>query len=99
MPKAASDKLFGELGAGAGVDEPAAEVHAGNEAFVYALQSGLRLAAAFAFAGAVLAWVLIAKKLPQRAPADVRVPVAGEAFRFDTRRSPRSTGRPSAVEA
>jgi hypothetical protein len=39
----------------------------------------LRLAAAFAFAGAVLAWVLIAKKLPQRGPADVRVPVGVEA--------------------
>ena len=79
MPKSVRDKMFGDLGAGAADGAPAQVVHAGNEAFVYALQNGLRLAAAFAFAGAVLAWVLIAKKQPQRAQADAPVAVALEA--------------------
>src|SRR5437867_4451614 len=78
MPHAARDKVFGELGAGAAGAAPAPVVHAANESFVYALQAGLRLAAAFAFAGAVLAWVLIAKK--QAAPAEAQaVPLAVEA--------------------
>jgi EmrB/QacA subfamily drug resistance transporter len=53
-------QLAESLGAGgphSGV--PAAVIAAGHEAFVYALQYGLRLGAAVALVGAVLAWVLV----------------------------------------
>src|SRR4051812_44178212 len=79
VPHGARDKLAEGLGAGAASDAPPQVVEAGREAFVYALQTGLKFAALFAFLGAVIAWVLIAKKQPRRAPADVAVPLALEA--------------------
>jgi hypothetical protein len=42
---------------------PAQVVDASQQAFVYALQYGLRLGAAVALVGAVLAWVLVAPRL------------------------------------
>jgi hypothetical protein len=79
LPHAARDKVIGSLGSGASDSAPPAVAQASREAFVYALQNGLRLAAAFAFLGAVLAWVLIARKVPARAQAEVAVPLAVEA--------------------
>jgi MFS family permease len=79
VPHDARDKLAEGLGAGATSDAPPQVVEAGREAFVYALQTGLKFAALFAFVGAVVAWALIAKKQPARAEADVAVPLALEA--------------------
>ena len=79
LPKDARDKLVGGLGTGDTAHAPASIVDASREAFVYALQSGLRLAAAFAFVGAVVAWLLIGKKVPHRQDTDVAVPLAVEA--------------------
>jgi hypothetical protein len=79
LPHAARDELIGSLGSGASGKAPPAVADASREAFVYALQNGLRLAAAFALLGAVLAWMLVARKLPARAEAEVAVPVPVEA--------------------
>jgi EmrB/QacA subfamily drug resistance transporter len=48
---------LGDSGAGGAV--PAQVVAAGHEAFVYALQYGLRMGAAVALVGALLAWLLV----------------------------------------
>jgi EmrB/QacA subfamily drug resistance transporter len=61
-PSAARARLTESLGSGGvlhGV--PPRVVAATHEAYVYALQSGLRVGAAVALLGAVLAWVLVAK--------------------------------------
>ena len=61
VPAAARARLTAGLGSGAvphGV--PAGIVDAGQSAFVYALQYGLRLGAAIALVGAVVAWTLVA---------------------------------------
>ena len=65
VPTGVRDRLSESLGAGGGgQDLPAALVDASNQAYVYALSYGLLISAAFALAGAVLAWVLIAPKRP-----------------------------------
>jgi len=79
IPHGTRDKIAESLGAISTDDAPPRVAQAANEAFVYALQNGLRLAAAFAFLGAMVAWALIAKKAPARAEADVAVPLAVEA--------------------
>src|SRR4051794_19309498 len=79
LPDGAREKIGQSLGAGATGDAPPRVADAAREAFVYALQHGLRIAAAFAFVGAVLAWALIAAKQPRRADTDVAVPLAVEA--------------------
>ena len=49
---------------------------AGREAFVYALQNGLRLGSAVALAGALAAWTLIARRasVPAGYAADAALP-------------------------
>jgi EmrB/QacA subfamily drug resistance transporter len=60
--------LAESLGAGGG--SQAGELgHAMNEAFVSALSVGLRVSAAMAAAGALLAWFLVASKQPAAVPA------------------------------
>ena len=62
VPASARSKLTAGLGAGSpphGV--PARVVQAGHEAFVYALQNGLRVGGSVALAGAVVAWALIGR--------------------------------------
>jgi EmrB/QacA subfamily drug resistance transporter len=63
LPSGARAHLAAGLGSGEvphGV--PLQVVHAGQQAFVYALQYGLRLGAAVALVGALLAWALIARR-------------------------------------
>jgi EmrB/QacA subfamily drug resistance transporter len=63
MPPASRARLADSLGSGGvlhGV--PARIIDASQHAFVYALQNGLRLGAAVALVGAVLAWTLVARK-------------------------------------
>jgi hypothetical protein len=62
---AARDRLAESLGAG-GASAGGRTAEALNEAFVYALQYGLRLGAAVSLLGALVAWRLIA---PRRAAA------------------------------
>ncbi len=62
-------QLAESLGSGGVLHVPAPVVHAGQQAFVYALQYGLRIGAAVALLGAVLAWVLVA---PRSAGAQAR---------------------------
>jgi hypothetical protein len=68
VPASTRSTLTAGLGAGTpphGV--PASVVQAGHEAFVYALQNGLRLGAAVALAGALVAWTLIGRdRVPVR---------------------------------
>jgi hypothetical protein len=52
---------------------PLQVIHAGQQAFVYALQYGLRLGSAVALAGALLAWTLIRSRASAAAP-ELRVP-------------------------
>jgi len=69
-------RLAAALGSGAaphGV--PAQVIDAGQQAFVYALQYGLRLGSAVAFIGAVLAWTLVGR---ERAGAE-QLPVPADA--------------------
>ena len=69
VPSDVRARLTGSLGSGGvlhGV--PAQTVDASQSAFVYALQYGLRLGAAVALLGALLAWVLVARR-PAPAPA------------------------------
>jgi len=66
-------RLTESLGAGGvlhGV--PAPIISASQRAFVYALQYGLRLGAAVALVGAVLAWTLVARR-ESRAPTPGRI--------------------------
>jgi EmrB/QacA subfamily drug resistance transporter len=81
LPSPARTRLADSLGSGGvlhGV--PVRIVDASQEAFVYALQYGLRLGAAVALLGAVLAWTLVGRReeaplAAERAPA----PVHGQA--------------------
>ena len=63
LPASARARLAGGLGSGAHPARRArAVVDASQRAFVYALQYGLRLGAAVALLGALLAWVLVARR-------------------------------------
>jgi EmrB/QacA subfamily drug resistance transporter len=67
VPSVTRDAMTKGLGAGsppAGV--PPRLVQSAHEAFVYALQNGLRLGAAVALAGAIVAWALIGRDAPAR---------------------------------
>jgi EmrB/QacA subfamily drug resistance transporter len=69
VPSSARAKLTESLGSGATLHGvPTRIVQAGHEAFVYALQNGLRLGSAVALAGALAAWALIGR-VPAKAPA------------------------------
>jgi len=73
LPASAQARLASSLGSGGvlhGV--PAPIVDASHEAYVYALQYGLRLGSAVALLGALLAWVLIAS--PKTAAQAARQP-------------------------
>jgi EmrB/QacA subfamily drug resistance transporter len=62
LPAADRSRLASALGSGQTVSSaPHQIVEAGREAFVYALQSGLRLGAAVAFVGALVAWSLVGR--------------------------------------
>jgi EmrB/QacA subfamily drug resistance transporter len=63
VPAASREAITAGLGSGTsphGV--PANVIQAGHEAFVYSLQNGLRLGAAVALAGAVVAWTLVGRE-------------------------------------
>jgi EmrB/QacA subfamily drug resistance transporter len=80
MPDAARQKLADSLGSGGNL----ANGRTGDavaQAYVYALNNGLRIGAAVAVLGALLAWLLIADRA--EAPAEVRAPEADVA-RADT---------------
>jgi hypothetical protein len=68
LPAAQRHDLAEGLGAGPATHGPAAVQHAVENAFLYALNDGLRLAAVVSAAGAVLAWLLIAPGAPRRQP-------------------------------
>jgi hypothetical protein len=54
------------LGSGASPNGvPAKLVQAGHEAYVYALQNGLRLGAGVALAGALVAWTMVGRDARQ----------------------------------
>ncbi len=62
LPAATRSRLAGGLGSGQSVSgAPHQIVEAGREAFVYALQNGLRLGAAVALVGALVAWTLVGR--------------------------------------
>ncbi len=71
LPAPAQARLASSLGSGGvlhGV--PVHVVNASHEAFVYALQYGLRLGSVVALVGALLAWVLIAAHTPATAASE-----------------------------
>jgi hypothetical protein len=58
-------RLASGLGSGGQLHGVSTQIlDASQRAFVYALQYGLRLSAGVALLGALLAWVLVAKKMP-----------------------------------
>jgi MFS family permease len=83
LPATSREAITGGLGSGtSGHAVPGGVVQAGHEAFVYALQNGLRLGAAVALAGAIVAWTMVgrdpapsdlAAAVPDVAPDAVRV--------------------------
>ena len=73
MPAAERSRLADSLGAG-GTRAGGRVGDAVDQAFVYALNNGLRIGAAVAVLGAVLAWLLIADRA--EAPAEVGAPEA-----------------------
>jgi EmrB/QacA subfamily drug resistance transporter len=67
-PAAARAKLVDSLGSGGVLHgEPAQAIAASHQAFVYALQNGLRIGSTVALVGAIFAWLLIANR-PAPAP-------------------------------
>jgi EmrB/QacA subfamily drug resistance transporter len=71
VPASDRSALAAGLGSGGGAPgAPARLVGAGHEAFVYALQNGLRLGAAVALAGALIAWTLVGREAPPAPAAD-----------------------------
>jgi EmrB/QacA subfamily drug resistance transporter len=69
VPSATRQHVADALGAGGGglLHDPKLG-HAAQQAYLYALNHGMRLAAAAAAGGALLAWVLIDSRVPARAP-------------------------------
>ncbi|MFI5037450.1 MAG: hypothetical protein ACHP93_03140, partial [Solirubrobacterales bacterium] len=85
LPSSARAHLADSLGSGGVLHGmPVRIVDASQSAFVYALQNGLRLGAAVALLGALLAWTLVARH-PAGAPAaeeeqgSPRLPLADQA--------------------
>ncbi len=69
IPSGERAHLAGSLGSGGALrGAPFQIVDASQQAFVYALQNGLRLGAAVALVGALLAWTLVSRR-PAGAPA------------------------------
>jgi MFS family permease len=76
VPDATRERIADSLGAGGATgDAPANVAAAANEAFVHALQSGLRIGAAVAFVGAAVAFWLIAPAARRPAAETRAVPV------------------------
>jgi hypothetical protein len=69
MPSSARQHLAEGLGAGAATQAGGTIGDAARDAFLYALNDGLRIGALVALAGAALAWMLIAPKEQLAAPA------------------------------
>jgi MFS family permease len=69
VPSATRAEIANGLGSGASAHGgvPTQVVTAAHESFVYALQNGLRLGSAVAFAGALVAWTLVGRE--KAAPA------------------------------
>jgi EmrB/QacA subfamily drug resistance transporter len=63
LPSGERAQLTASLGSVGVHGVPAHVIHASDQAFVYALQYGLRLGAAVALLGALLAWTLVRTKL------------------------------------
>jgi hypothetical protein len=80
VPAATREALTAGLGSGAAQGGSAQVVQAGHEAFVYALQNGLRLGAAVALTGAIVAWTMIGRERAglRRAAPIAAQPAAGE---------------------
>ena len=72
---AARDRLAENLGVVPSANLPAAVADASREAFVHALQIGLKVGAAVAFAGAIVAVALVEGDLRGRASAPAALPV------------------------
>jgi len=86
VPSSVRARLASGLGSGGTLHGvPSEIVDASNRAFVYALQYGLRLSAAVALIGAMLAWVLVAGRepaaadLPESLPGADRLPAEPDA--------------------
>jgi MFS family permease len=76
VPASTREAMANGLGSGASPNGvPARLVQAGREAYVYALQNGLRLGAGVALAGALVAWAMVGRDARQ--PDSPAVP-AGE---------------------
>jgi len=73
VPADAREKLAESLGAGSATKAPGAVGDAARDAFIHALGGGLRLSAAVALAGAVLAWTLVEQREPATAPQPATV--------------------------
>lgn len=72
MPSAARAQLAGALGSGGVLHGmPAQAIDASQQAFVYALQYGLRLGSAVALVGALAAWLLVAPRVSTSAKRDL----------------------------
>jgi hypothetical protein len=69
--QASRDKLAEGLGIGASTQAPGRTGDVAREAFVYALNNGLRLAALIALVGAAVAWWLIVPKPAPEAETEV----------------------------
>jgi EmrB/QacA subfamily drug resistance transporter len=76
VPAATRQQVAESLGAGGSVQDPALG-HAAQQAFLYALNNGLRIGAAVAAVGAVLAWALIDSRVPVHAAQAEPVEAAG----------------------
>ena len=81
VPAAQRQHLADALGAGGGTQAKGPIGDAVREAYVYALNNGLRIGAAFAAAGAIVAWLLIADRVeaPAEAGAEAAVGAPAEA--------------------
>jgi hypothetical protein len=78
VPQDRRQDLADSLGAG-GARVSGGVGHAVNQAYVYALNSGLRIGAAVTLLGALLAWLLIADRVQAPATATAGEPTAPEA--------------------
>jgi MFS family permease len=76
VPAATRERMASLLGGAQGVHAPPHVIWAGHEAFVYALQNGLRLGAGVALFGAVAAWTLVrpASRGVETSPAATHAP-------------------------
>jgi EmrB/QacA subfamily drug resistance transporter len=79
VPAAQRQHLADALGAGGGTQAKGQIGDAVREAYVYALNNGLRIAAVVAATGAVVAWLLIADRAEAPAEAGAEAAVGGPA--------------------